>query len=201
VLAALLLLGGGMNCHASTPNGRILASTGLSGLVKLSKATPRSRGPAPEADLPGPELWPGTFDDDLDDYLDGLDCFLQRTLLVLPVMLLALFPVLWVSAFVHELGHALLGRLSGYRVTSFGLGVARPILVCNCRGTRLYLCLRRPLQGITFFLVPQVFPPRRAAAAALAGGIVGNVLLALVGLALWHLLPWGGTVWLLTPPG
>src|SRR5438270_7476846 len=51
--------------------------------------------------------------------------------LVLPwlVALLALYPILYVSAFARELGHALLGRWSGFLVTAFGLGTGRPFWV------------------------------------------------------------------------
>ncbi len=101
--------------------------------------------------------------------------------------------VLYVSCFAHELGHALLGRMAGYVVTSFGLGTARPWCVVRIGGTRAYLSLVRPFQGIAFSCMPHREPSRREQAVSMAGGIVANELLALVGLGLW--LAQGGVFW------
>ncbi len=64
--------------------------------------------------------------------------------------LLLLLPLYYGSAFAHELGHALMGKLSGFAVTSFGLGFARPWLVFSVRGTRIFFCRSKPLGGVTF---------------------------------------------------
>jgi len=40
--------------------------------------------------------------------------------------------MLYVSIFVHEAGHVLLGRAVGFVVTSFGLGLAHPWVVIPC---------------------------------------------------------------------
>jgi hypothetical protein len=112
------------------------------------------------------------------------------------VGLLALYPILYVSGFVHELGHALMGRWNGFAVTAFGLGTGRPFWVGGWRGSRVYLGLRRPLQGLTFTLTLQDDPTRWQQAAMLAGGVLANFALAAAALLLWRLLPWGGTVWL-----
>ena len=42
------------------------------------------------------------------------------------IALCALLPILYVSAFAHELGHAVMAHAIGFAVTSFGLGVGRP---------------------------------------------------------------------------
>ncbi|MBV9124746.1 MAG: site-2 protease family protein [Planctomycetes bacterium] len=68
--------------------------------------------------------------------------------LVLP--LVVFLPVFYLSVFAHELGHALVGRWKGLRITSFGLGTAHPFWVGDWRGTRVFLCRTRPFQGMTF---------------------------------------------------
>ncbi len=113
------------------------------------------------------------------------------------VTVLATLPIIYGSFFLHELGHVVMARVSGYFVTSFGLGVGQPFRVWGWRGTRVYLCRRRPLQGITFVLAPQLFPGRLQAVGMLAGGALANSLLMATALALWRLLPWGAGVWLM----
>src|SRR5262249_39238551 len=107
------------------------------------------------------------------------------------VLLLAIYPVLYVSSVGHELGHALMARWNGFLVSSFGMGLGRPIWVGGWRGSRVYLCWKRPLQGFTFAVMAQVYPTRRQFVAMLAGGVLANFVLAAVALLLWLLLPWG----------
>ena len=64
------------------------------------------------------------------------------------------------------------------------------------RGVRIFFCRTLPLQGLTFSLIPQFSPPRRRMVPFLAGGIIGNALLALGSLLFWKWLPWGGLFWL-----
>jgi hypothetical protein len=45
--------------------------------------------------------------------------------------LLAVVPAVYLGSLVHEPGHALFGRWGGFRVTSFGMGTARPFWVRN----------------------------------------------------------------------
>ncbi len=113
--------------------------------------------------------------------------------LLIPMTLVVL-PVFYVSGFLHEVGHAVMGRLCGYVVTSFGMGLGRPLFVGRCGTARVYVCLAKPFQGITFVFNPLLFPPRWRAAGMLAGGMIANALLTLVGLGLWRLL--GGPEWL-----
>src|SRR5262249_47042278 len=70
-------------------------------------------------------------------------------------------------------------------------------LVLNWQHTRIFFGLSKAMQGITFSFVQQVYPSRGQLAGMLAGGIVANSLTAVAAFALWKLLPWGGTVWLL----
>jgi hypothetical protein len=116
-------------------------------------------------------------------------------LLSLLIVLLAIYPVVYVSAFCHELGHALLARWNGFLVTSFGMGIGRPLWVGSWRGSRVYVCRQKPLQGITFSVMTQLYPTRRQLVAMLAGGVLANFALAAVAFLLWRLLPWGGEVW------
>jgi WD40 repeat protein len=112
--------------------------------------------------------------------------------------LAALFPVIWVSSFLHELGHAVLGKWAGFRVTSFGMGVARPLWVGSWGRTRVYVCRSRPLQGITFSFLPQMVPSRGQLVASLAGGVVAQAVLLVVAGLLWWFVPWGQPVWVVT---
>jgi hypothetical protein len=109
---------------------------------------------------------------------------------------LAFLPALYFSIFVHEVGHAVIGRAAGYVVTSLGLGVARPLCVLPVRGVKVYLCLAQPHNGITFAFHPQILPSRARAVAFLAGGILFNSGLALTSLALVQWTSWGRNAWL-----
>jgi hypothetical protein len=111
-------------------------------------------------------------------------------------MALAILPVLYLSAFCHEVGHALAGRAAGFVITSFGMGTRRPFLVVPVAGTRIYFCLIRPLQGVTFPFPQSLFPTRARMALFLSGGILSHFVLTLVALALAASLPWGGNLWL-----
>jgi len=111
------------------------------------------------------------------------------------IVLLLLVPVTYVSVFVHELGHALLGRMAGFALNSFGMGTGRPFLTLAVGGARIYFCHSHPLQGITFCSIPHLVPPRWKMVPYLAGGILANGLLAVVAFALWKSLPRGELLW------
>jgi membrane-associated protease RseP (regulator of RpoE activity) len=49
---------------------------------------------------------------------------------------LAFYPILYASAFLREVGHALLCRWNGWQVTSLGIGVGHPVAVWKWRGKR-----------------------------------------------------------------
>jgi hypothetical protein len=120
------------------------------------------------------------------------------TVLVEPALFaLAVALVFYSAGFVHELGHFLAGRWAGLRVTSFGLGVARPFWVWSWGETRVYLARSRPFQGITFYFVESMAPSRGQLLVFLAGGITAQLVLALLALPLALLLPWGTNIcWL-----
>ncbi|MDB5352107.1 MAG: hypothetical protein JWN86_3354 [Planctomycetota bacterium] len=111
-------------------------------------------------------------------------------------ILLACLPALPVAVFMHELGHVLAGRASGFVVTSFGLGIGRPLFVIPVGGMRVYACLVRPLQGITFAFLPQLHPTRLQLVAFTAGGILANAVAAAFSLACSWMLPWGSPFWI-----
>src|SRR5262245_29648026 len=113
------------------------------------------------------------------------------------LLLIAGFAILYLSCFLHELGHALLGRWAGFRVTSFGLGVGRPVWAGGCRGTRVYLARNNPFQGITFVYTLRNGPFRTGTVAMLAGGAAAHAILVGVALLLWRLFPRWDAVWLL----
>lgn len=114
------------------------------------------------------------------------------------VLLLIILPVTWVSAFCHELGHAVLACLNGFTVSSFGIGLANPLLVWRWRGTVVYLCRTRPAQGLAYMFSPEIYPARRKLAWALAGGVAANALLAGAALLGWRLLPAWEPLWFVT---
>src|SRR5205823_2623173 len=53
-------------------------------------------------------------------------------------MLLVALPIFYLSGFLHEVGHAVMGWLCGYVVTSFGMGLGRPLWVGRCGTARVY---------------------------------------------------------------
>jgi tetratricopeptide (TPR) repeat protein len=108
---------------------------------------------------------------------------------------LSLFPILYLSILAHELGHAVLGTLSGAFITSFGLGTARPWLVLKRGRTCLFLCRKRPLQGVTFACWPQLLPAKWRRVAYCGGGVVANGLLLFISLGLWRWARWGDSIW------
>jgi hypothetical protein len=115
--------------------------------------------------------------------------------LTILLLLLGILLVMYTSLFLHELGHALLGRWSGFLVTSFGVGTGELFWVSRWRGTRIYLGLRGSL-GLTVYLIPQIYPTRRQLVVTYCGGIWAHVLLVLAGLWLWQNVSWGGPLWL-----
>ena len=92
------------------------------------------------------------------------------------------------SLFVHEAGHAFFGWRGGYRITSFGLGTGKPLLVHNWRGIRVFLC-RNFGNGLTFAVCPQLLPARNQRLLFLAGGLIANGAVMVAGLALAFLFP------------
>ena len=107
----------------------------------------------------------------------------------------AFYVSLYFSIFLHEMGHAVCAWLSGCRVTSFGLGTSRPFVVVSFRGVRVYLCSRRPLQGLTFWTSPQLLPSRRQQVLVLAGGVLAHFLLAALAASLLWLRPAWAVAW------
>lgn len=104
------------------------------------------------------------------------------------LLLLAAVPILYASVWIHEIGHVLLGRAAGLVVTSFGLGTGRPLLATRHGFPRAFLCRSHPLQGLTFWFAPHLFPTSAQQAWTLAGGALANAVVAAVFLALAALL-------------
>src|SRR5262249_8450269 len=112
------------------------------------------------------------------------------------ILYLSLLPAMYCSLFLHEVGHAVLGWWCGYEVTSFGLGLGRPLLLARWRGTRIYFSLSRSTQGITWLIAPVMYPSRRRQVLMLLGGCLATGVASLTPLLFWLLLPWGCDVWL-----
>src|SRR5262249_3627094 len=87
------------------------------------------------------------------------------------LLLLAMPPVFYASAFLHEVGHAVLAHLCGFEVTSFGMGLGKPLWVGRWGRTLVYFCRVKLFQGITFSFSPRIFPGRWQVVGMLAGGI------------------------------
>src|SRR4051794_27907981 len=109
-----------------------------------------------------------------------------------PDDLMPLHPLAWLGAFVlalyvmtllHELGHALMCRRSGFAPISFGMGAGRPFWVVRVLGAKFYLGASQPFQGLTFFWTPELIPAPRKLIMVLAGGILVHLLLAIAALA------------------
>ena len=112
------------------------------------------------------------------------------------ILILAMLPALVLSVFIHEVGHAVLGYAAGYIITSFGVGMARPLFVVPFRGVRIFFCLSKPFNGITFAFHPDLLPSKHRLVAYLAGGVLFNAALALFCFVLLQWTPRGGSVWL-----
>lgn len=112
-------------------------------------------------------------------------------------VLVALPLVLAIGLICHEIGHAVLFALCGHAVTAFGSGLGRPFLVIPMGRSRFFLCLHHPLQGLTLTLSPPGLSRLRHAL-PMAGGILANLLLAVVG---WYWLRYGswasGAAWVM----
>jgi hypothetical protein len=105
------------------------------------------------------------------------------------LILVAIAAILYVSNFIHELGHAIMGWGNGFVISSFGLGWGRPGWVVRWRRVRLYFCLHRPFHGFTFAVTPQIFSSRRQKVGLLLGGVLANAVAAAVALMLWWMVP------------
>jgi tetratricopeptide (TPR) repeat protein len=110
------------------------------------------------------------------------------------VVVLAFYPVRYVSTFCALAGHAWMARLAGWSVASFGLGVGRPVLTWSWGATRVYLGLTRSFLGRCFALSPEPVRTRRRVAPHV-GGVATHVALAVTALGLLLYLSWGGVVW------
>lgn len=109
--------------------------------------------------------------------------------LQLALQILAMAFVFVFSIFVHELGHALVGRWSGMSVTSFGVGSSRPFVRWRWWGIRVYLCRNLWWGGLTYYLPPTLFGSRTARILTLAGGLLFNLLFVGLGVLAWWLFP------------
>ena len=113
-----------------------------------------------------------------------------------PVLaLVSLLPIVYLSAFAHEVGHAVMGRAAGLIVTSFGLGTGQPLVVFSLGGAKVFFCRQRPFQGLTFCFIPRLLAPRTQMIPFEAGGIIANSLVCVVGTCLWRWELWGRSVW------
>lgn len=104
----------------------------------------------------------------------------------------ALVLVAYVSAFCHELGHALVGQLNGFVITSFGVGLRKPLWNRQFHGTRVFLGWSWfGTSAITLWYYPDWYPSKRRQVWAYAGGVIAQMLLAGIAIGLYFLLPHG----------
>jgi hypothetical protein len=179
--------------HPSSPVGTSRLRV-LVWLVVLAVAT----GVAATLNIFAPGAWLGTNSGPghpgiLDD--DEMLALAARTL----VGIFAFLPIVYVSGCFHELGHALLGRWSGFVVTTFGMGIGKPFFMRTWGGTRFYLARKAPFQGLTLFYHPELFPTRKQVIMFGLGGVLANALLVPAALLGWLVWPFdeGGFLWLL----
>lgn len=120
-------------------------------------------------------------------------------LLEIVIYLGLLLPILYVSSLFHELGHAIMGRCAGYIVTTFGMGLGKPLLKLRVAGMHVYLANQSPFQGLTLMFDPRLVSRPVQAAAFCLGGVIANLLLVPLALLGWFFWPLehGGVLWLL----
>jgi membrane-associated protease RseP (regulator of RpoE activity) len=114
-------------------------------------------------------------------------------LLAVSASLLWLFVVLVLSILLHEVGHAVAAWTGGYRVTSFGVGSGKPLLLLRLpgSGTIFYLCRFGPrFSGITWVFFPGGAPSSLSNLLLACGGALANGIaagFAALVLASWEL--------------
>jgi hypothetical protein len=114
------------------------------------------------------------------------------------LVLLAIFPALYLSAIGHELGHAVLARWAGYTVTSCGSGIAQVFCRLHWRDTCFYLARRHLFQGITFVFLPCFYPSRLQILGLGLGGVLAHFVLAPAAFAVWLFWPFPlAGIWLM----
>jgi tetratricopeptide (TPR) repeat protein len=105
------------------------------------------------------------------------------------IVLLSILPVFYISLFLHELGHVICARLTGWAPTSVGMGTGRLFLVVPVGGCRVYFSTRKPFQGGNFTHYPRLLPTRWRKAGVIAGGGLANTLVTALSLASVAVLP------------
>jgi WD40 repeat protein len=108
---------------------------------------------------------------------------------------LTFFPAITVTAWLEQLTLALLSRASGFHLTSFGAGVARPVWTRTWRGVRLYLARERMTSVLTAAFSADLLPSPRRFARLSAGLVLVHGLAAVAALLAWHVCPWGRFAW------
>jgi hypothetical protein len=97
--------------------------------------------------------------------------------------------VLWIglalfaSLLLHELGHAVAGALAGFRVVTCGVGLGRPLVAGRLFGVCFHWS-RSVTLGLTVGVRERLEAPGGARVAFFSGGIVANLLSALVSFGL-----------------
>jgi WD40 repeat protein len=108
---------------------------------------------------------------------------------------LAFFPAIGFTVYLEQLTIALLCRASGFRLTSFGAGVARPVWARTWRGVRLYLARERMTSVLTVGFSTDLLPSPRQFVPLSAGLVLVHGVAAAAALLAWHVCPWGRFAW------
>jgi hypothetical protein len=112
--------------------------------------------------------------------------------------LLVTLPILYLAVWIHELGHVIVGKLLGIRVTAAGAGTGGRIACARVFGIAFYVASRNPFQGLTYADADS-YVHRGRTAAFFGGGILANALVAGLTFAFMGLTPtmnWWFLVWL-----
>jgi tetratricopeptide (TPR) repeat protein len=101
------------------------------------------------------------------------------------LVLLALALTVPISALIHELGHALMGWLCGFVVTSFGLWPGRHNLIVRWRKTRIFIGTNWRRPGLTLSVPARITPGCWRWIGLLSGGVFANLCVACFGFVTW----------------
>lgn len=114
------------------------------------------------------------------EFLPHLDIFSPYTILTLVCCF-------FISIAIHEFGHMVSGRLSGWHVAGFGIGMSPQLVSVPCFGTRFFVSWP-PSGGLTLGFDEEVVVDPRRMLPFLLGGPIADFFMVILLLGVWNLV-------------